>query len=441
MEYKKAKILLFFLLLLFGAACGFTVYLFYTQFFEMAIVSTVATIILLFFVLKRAMTAFWDLRDFSESIKYRDFTGAYSSLCEPYFREVKQLFLDMNIEKETQQQYLKKILEVVDTGILAYQLENNAIFTTNEALRRMLQIPQINNIGWLKNRNRKLYDDIISLKTDETKVLLVTIRNQVIKILVNASTFQTAEGSFKLIAFQNMNATFEEVEATAWKRLLSVMTHEIMNSIAPVSSLAETLQKKIEPLKNESEQFDFSNIEDIETGIETIKHRSDGLMQFAERYRNLYKPISLNVVEADVKKLFENVTRLMSLSMKKNKIEFKVLIEENLPMLEIDTSLIEQVLINLILNASEAVRGKEEPQIILSAGLTSEVKVYITVADNGVGIEPDMIDNIFIPFFSTKKTGSGIGLSLSRQIVKQHQANIHLQSKPNEGSAFTIVFR
>lgn len=439
MSYKKIKILIFFLLLLFGAGCAGVAFLFLKAYYIPGIIAAIALIFFFFYTFSRVMTAYNDLRDFAESVQYHDFTGGYSRMNEPFFREIKNVFLNLNTEKETQQQYLKLILEVVDTGILAYNMDSQDIFLTNEALRKILQIPSVGNLSWIKNRNRELYDAFIDLEPGRHTILSLNIRNQIVKILANASSFQTMDGKFKLIAFQNMNATFEEVEATAWKRLLSVMTHEIMNSIAPVSSLADTIKYLIEDFKKQENQLDADVLEDIETGIETIKNRSDGLLLFAKTYRNLYKPMTLNLEPVDVKRLFDNVYRLMNPMLKQQGIDFEIIMEERIPVTEMDASLMEQVLINLILNASDAVKQEENPRVILSAGVAAESQLYMTVVDNGTGIAPEQIDNIFIPFFSAKKKGSGIGLSLSRQIVKLHKGTIQVQSKVGEGSAFTIL--
>ncbi|MDR0364110.1 MAG: sensor histidine kinase [Bacteroidales bacterium] len=439
MTYRKIKLFILSLMLLFGAGCVGTAFLFFKEWYLFGIIALIALLLFFLFAFSRIMTGYDDLRDFSEAVQYHDFTGGYSKMNDLFLKNIKKIFLNLNIEKETQQQYLKLILEVVDTGILTYDMETQDIFLSNEALQKILQIPRIKNLHWIKSRNKELYDSLVSLEKGNNTVLTLNIKNQIVKILVNASSFQTMDGKFKLIAFQNMNATFEEVEATAWKRLLSVMTHEIMNSIAPVSSLADTINHIIVDFKEKRKKLDVNDLEDIETGIETIKNRSDGLLQFAKTYRNLYKPITLNLEWVDIDRLFRNIYRLMSPMLQQQEIDFEIITESKIPPFEMDSSLIEQVLINLILNASDAVKSKDNPHIILSAGVTSESKLYMTVVDNGDGIPAEQIDNIFIPFFSTKKKGNGIGLSLSRQIVKLHKGTMQLQSKTGEGSAFTIL--
>jgi nitrogen fixation/metabolism regulation signal transduction histidine kinase len=368
-----------------------------------------------------------------------DFSHGYFKKNEFFFKEIKRAFLDLNTAKELQQQYLRKILELIDVGILVYEIDRHTIFLSNDAFRKMTRMPAVKSINWLKTRNDAFYNDLLNLQTGDNKTLSLNINHQIINVLANATSFQTKDGNFKLIAFQDVNATLEEVEAMAWKRLLSVMTHEIMNSITPVLSLADTLKNRMDSLKNDKKTLQESDIEDIVTGIETIKHRSDGLLQFAETYRNLNRPITLNIAPTNMKHLFENIHRLMNPSLKQQGIEFRILAKGHYPILNIDPILLEQVLINLIVNASDAVRHRKNSRILLSCELSLDGKVSLSVSDNGAGIAPDMIDKIFIPFFSTKKKGSGIGLSLSRQIVQQHNGSLILQTQQGEGSVFTIV--
>jgi signal transduction histidine kinase len=241
-----------------------------------------------------------------------------------------------------------------------------------------------------------------------------------------------------LIAFQNINEALDETESKAWKKLLSVMTHEIMNSVAPISSLADTLKGRLQqaiPNLNDT----GGTIHDLEVGIDTIKRRSEGLLKFAETYRNLNKIIKPNVKKVLVRDLFENLYQLMEPTLDKKNIEMDIVLKDTSLSVEVDPSLIEQVLINLVVNAIEALKDRENAMIVLSA-TSNNNKVAIKVADNGTGIPDDVLENIFIPFFSTKKTGSGIGLSLCKQIMMLHKGNINVHSVPGQGTAFTLQF-
>jgi len=181
-------------------------------------------------------------------------------------------------------------------------------------------------------------------------------------------------------------------------------------------------------------------VDDLELGIETIKRRSEGLLKFAETYRNLNKINTLNLKKIFVRDIFENLLQLMQPTLEQKNIEIETILKDPDLSLEADTNLLEQVLINLVVNAIEAVKEKPHPKIVLSAYLNNNRKTIIRVADNGTGMPAEIQEKIFIPFFSTKKSGSGIGLSLCKQIMMLHKGNIQVQSVDGEGTAFLLQF-
>jgi signal transduction histidine kinase len=258
-------------------------------------------------------------------------------------------------------------------------------------------------------------------------------------MLINAHSFQTDGKTYKLIAFHNIGATMEEIESNSWKGLLSVMTHEIMNSIAPVASLTDTLKKRLENLRSTGCMDNHPELEDMELAMDAICRRSEGLLRFADTYRSLSKTIVPNRQPVPVGDMLNAIYQLMQPSLQQKNVQLEVKTEDPSLHVNVDRNLIEQVLINFITNATCAVSGREHPQIVLHAGRTAGGTIYITLADNGHGIAPEVREKIFIPFFSTKKNGTGIGLSLSREIVKLHNGSLHVQSKEGQGSAFTIL--
>jgi signal transduction histidine kinase len=210
-----------------------------------------------------------------------------------------------------------------------------------------------------------------------------------------------------------------------------------MNSIAPISSLADTIKNRLSSL---DKRMDTDNsLGDLELGISTIKRRSEGLLKFAETYRNLNKITKPNVKPLYVRDLFENLHSLMQPTLLQKSIELEIIIKDPNLIFQADVTLVEQVLINLLVNAIEAVKGANAPRIILYAELSNE-KTIIKIIDNGVGIAEELLDKIFIPFFSTRKSGSGIGLTLCKQIMMLHNGNIQAVSKPGEGTSFILQF-
>jgi two-component system, NtrC family, nitrogen regulation sensor histidine kinase NtrY len=388
-----------------------------------------------------------ELQQFVESVHYRDFSRRFDERNAPLslqpmrkgFNEITTTFKTIAKEKETQYVYLQKILELVDTGILSYEHATGDVMWMNEALKQMLQVPYLKTLQSLEKRELGAYNEILHISPGEKKVITLKGDKSSMKVLLSATAFQTDNKKYKLIAFQNINEALEETESKAWQKLLNVMTHEIMNSVAPISSLADTLKNRLQlamiDLKDKSGPMD-----DLELGIETIKRRSEGLLKFAETYRNLNKITKLTLQQVYVRDMFETLHHLMQPTLEKKNIELDIILKDPDLMVQADVNLIEQVLINLVVNAAEAVKEVTEPRILLSAYITPTNKAVIKIADNGVGMPDELLEKIFIPFFSTRKTGSGIGLSLCKQIMMLHKGTIHVQSKEGEGSAFLLQF-
>ncbi|WP_027391907.1 sensor histidine kinase [Aquimarina latercula] len=385
--------------------------------------------------------------DFFEAVKYRDFSRWFPEDRGPKdirflykgFNEVNRTIKEINSKNEAQYVYLQKILEMVDIGIIAYNLETGDVLWSNDSFRETLDVPSFKNIRFVEGRKPDLYDAIFETYHKEPNSISIAVQNEKIKVLISDTVFQVKEDPFKLIVLQNIDDTLNRNESEAWKKLLSVMTHEIMNSIAPISSLADTLQSHLQLTLDNPDDYPLE-IEDLNSGIKTIKNRSEGLLKFAKTYRSLSKVTHLNLDRKKITELFETIQLLMqpSLDVKNINIEFKVTppkIE-----LDIDSYLIEQVLINLILNAVDACKHRPDPQIRVLAEQKPNRNIVIKVYDNGSGIPQDIMDSIFIPFFTSKSTGSGIGLSLCKQIMLLHKGKILVNSRENEGTVFSLVF-
>jgi signal transduction histidine kinase len=304
-------------------------------------------------------------------------------------------------------------------------------------LKKILGIPYLKSLHSLEKRDAYLFKEIHHLQPGAGKIISISKDNGIVKVLASATGFQTDNKTYKLVAFQNVNEALDETEAKAWQKLLSVMTHEIMNSVAPISSLADTMLDRLQ----KATEFMLEQpaaVEDLELGIETIRRRSEGLLKFAETYRNLNKIVSPTVKKVYLRDMFENLHQLMIPTLQQKNVELEIILQNPDLSYEMDATLIEQVLINLLVNAIEAVKDKPKPRIQLAAFAAGNSKINIKVTDNGCGIPASLMDRIFIPFFSTRKNGSGIGLSLCQQILLLHKGSIQVQSVENEGSAFTL---
>jgi signal transduction histidine kinase len=239
----------------------------------------------------------------------------------------------------------------------------------------------------------------------------------------------------KLISLYNIQAELEEKEIEAWQKLIRVLTHEIMNSITPISSLASTANSMLKNIdKNKDEE-----IEDITDALSTIQKRSDGLVNFVNKFRDISKIYKPTFQPVKVSDLFYRIRLLIDSSLSENKIEFSIsIMPENLEIVA-DPDLLEHVLINLIKNSIQAIGASNSGSIKLTGEINERGRAVIKVNDNGPGISEEIIDRIFVPFYSTKKEGSGIGLSISQSIIRAHNGSMWVQSIPGKETVFTIV--
>lgn len=389
---------------------------------------------------------FIEMDDFFESIKYRDFSRWFSEEHGPRdikklhkgFNLVNQTFKEINSEREAQFLYLQKILEMVDVGIVAYNLETGTVLWVNESFLKTIDLPSFKNVRFVEARRPILFEKIFETYHTNSQDLNLDLHNETMKVLIRDTIFQVDDKAFKLIVMQNIEDTLNKNESEAWKKLLSVMTHEIMNSIAPIASLSETLHTELQQKLKDPENYQL-DLEDVDQGITSIKRRSEGLMKFAKTYRTLNKVSQVNRSKIFVDDLFKNISNLLKPSLDEKQISIEFIQQTKRLELNIDIHLIEQVLINLIINARQACEDQEDGKIVVSAERFRE-GVQIKVADNGKGIPAEILDTIFVPFYSTKKTGSGIGLSLSKQIMMLHNGRLQVQSEEGKGTVMSMIF-
>lgn len=447
MNYRVYIFQLFFrILLIVSAILGliYTIYKDQTAYEAIIGVGLLFVLINTYGFVKRRFVA---MDDFFEAVKYRDFSRWFPEDRGPKdirflykgFNEINRTIKEINSQNQAQYVYLQKILEMVDIGIIAYNLESGDVLWSNDSFGEILDLPSFKNIRFVENRKPELFNTIFETYHREPNSISIALQNESIKILISDTVFQVDDDAFKLIVIQDINNTLNKNESESWKKLLSVMTHEIMNSIAPISSLADTLQKNIQ-VAIETPEESHLELEDLNSGIKTIKNRSEGLLKFAKTYRSLSKVTNLNLQRVKVSELFNNIQLLMEPSIKAKNIDIKFNVTSPKLELDIDTHLIEQVLINLILNAVDACKDQDNAEIKVLASQNPNRDIIIKVYDNGSGIPQDILENIFVPFFTSKTTGSGIGLSLCKQIMLLHRGRIIVKSIDGEGSVFSLMF-
>ncbi|GAA4384019.1 sensor histidine kinase [Hymenobacter koreensis] len=390
------------------------------------------------------------LADYLLAVKYRDFSQFYNeehsdlSVRPLYaaFNQINGTFRQLSAERETQFTYLQTVLQLIDTGIISYDAVGEVEWV-NEAFKQTLELPYLKNIKALQKRLPALYEAIDQLQPGTPVVVKITVGDKTMQLLLSATSFKLQSRVFTLVAFKNVSHALDETETAAWQKLLRVMTHEIMNSVAPIASLADSLRRN---LRHELEQVSAPAqaervlLDDIAEGIGIIQTRSEGLLRFAQVYRDISTISAPLLTTVYVQELFGSIKGLMTPQLRESSIDLSTMVEPAELQFQVDSRLMEQVLINLVLNAAYAVRETAQPRIQLRARQTESGQVIIEVTDNGCGIPAEVMDSIFIPFFTTRRNGTGIGLSLAKQIMHLHKGSIKVQSVVGQGTVFRLEF-
>ena len=391
-----------------------------------------------------------DLTSFLESIRFSEFTrtfqiegmGASFDELNRAFNDVINDFQKVRSEKEEHFHYLQSIVQNIDVSIIAYR-KDGTVEMINKAAKQLFQIHSLKNVKGLEQLSLELVNTLINISPGENTLVKVQDQDDILQLAIYATEFKIKDKLIILATINNIQNVLEEQETEAWQKLIRVLTHEIMNSITPIASLSSTLEimlKGITDGENVKEDLDIDAVMEIQQALQTINKRSTGLLHFVNTYRNLTRIPKPNFKIFPVKDLFKNLYLLMEEEITENKINFVTNIEPENIEVSADEQLVEQVIINLIRNSMHALDGRKDPTIELKTYYNKRGRVTIQVADNGTGILPEVLDKIFIPFFTTKQSGSGIGLSLSRQILRLHNGTITAHSVPEEETIFTLTF-
>ena len=358
------------------------------------------------------------------------------------FNKILKKLRGLKDEKEAEFQYLKNIVHHAGIGLITFDKSGN-VQIINTAAKKLLKINNLNNVKELETVNPLLVEMFFRLKTGGRDLIRLTLGEDVIQLAVYVIELTLRGEEFKLISLQNIHSELEEKEMEAWQNLVRVLTHEIMNSVTPITSLATTVEEELNlQLKNDQEVKAISNeeIEDLHLAVKTIKKRSQGLNRFVQDFRNLAHIPEPKHSEIRVSELYDEILLLLRHEINNKEVQVNKSVDNENMVISADKELIEQVLINLIKNATQAFDEQTHKLIEVGAHYDEDGCPVLTVKDNGNGIEPEALDKIFIPFFTTKKTGSGIGLSLSRQIMRKHGGTLGVKSKIDEGTEFFMKF-
>jgi signal transduction histidine kinase len=344
-------------------------------------------------------------------------------------------FKNVRFEREESLKYLQTVVEHVGIGLVSFNAKGD-VELYNKAAKKILRTAHLKNIFLLDKYYNGFGQFLFQLQPDKRGTFKLVDNGEIIQLMIYGTEFRKKEQNMKLISLYNIQPELEEKEIEAWQKLIRVLTHEIMNSIAPISSLAATASGII---KNSSGQtLNNETIEDVEEALNTIHRRSEGLTSFVNKFRDISKIPKPNFQAVKVSELFYRIRLLAEQIITDKKITLSfAIVPESLEII-VDPGLIEQVLINLITNSVQALSETANGEIKLFAEINDRGRAVLKVNDNGPGISEEVIDRIFVPFFSTKKDGSGIGLSISQSIIRAHNGNMWVQSKPDAGTTFVI---
>ncbi|MEZ5195849.1 MAG: ATP-binding protein [Bacteroidales bacterium] len=390
------------------------------------------------------------LSQFFDSIRYSDFSTSFSdkSMGKSFqklsssFNDVINEFKKNRAEKEEHYNYLQTVVQHINIGIICFGHDGKVDMYNNTA-KRIFKKNVIRNVSDLANVKSELPDTLLSMKAGNKALFKIFTDDELKQLSLYATEFRMRGEDYVLVAFHDIHAELEEKEIESWQKLIRVLTHEIMNSITPISSLASTVHEMLIDPSDEKpviRALEDDDLENIDHALLTIQKRSQGLLNFVDIYRNLTRIPKPNFRYFQIKEAFERAEQLLKPKIEEFGISCTCKVYPEDLMLTADPDLLDQVIINLILNAIDAVKNKETPEVAMIAYNNQNNRTTIEVSDNGTGIQPDIIDKIFMPFFTSKKEGSGIGLSLSRQIMHLHKGSISVKSKMNEGTVFTILF-
>ena len=378
--------------------------------------------------------------DFSQNFSPRDNRAIAQSL-QQNMKLINDYLQKVKIESQQQEHYFRALIEQVGTGILSFN-ENGFVLHANQSVRKLFGMEQFTHLTQLEKVDPKLAQLIRQIQPNEQKLVQYTGKQGTTTLLIKSGAFKNQNDQLCLLSIQDINRELDEKELDSWLKLIRVLTHEIMNSIAPVTSLSESLsnyyQKDGEPITT-SEVSD-KLIQNTIRGLDIIKEQGKGLINFVDSYRKFTRLPKPDKKLLPVSNLLEKTALLRSVALPDSHTRITVKKPSEKLLVLADEKLISQVLINLVKNAVEALDQQEAGEIELIGRETPSGQVEIVVRDNGPGIPPELMEEIFVPFFTTRENGSGIGLSLSRQVMRLHGGSLKARSVPGKETSFTLRF-
>jgi nitrogen fixation/metabolism regulation signal transduction histidine kinase len=404
---------------------------------SLLIVSLILETILLIWYLTRIRR---DLLKLIHALSNDDPTMQFSRVKnDPYFSAIHKGFNELiknfrlvRLDKEVEQRFFEATVNHVSFGLMAYDREGK-VEMVNASFLELFKLANFTHLRELEEKTKQLPRLLEELNAQKESLHKLLIDGQQHHLIFLASEFRLKEKEITLISVRDISREIDQNELEAWQKLMRILRHEILNSLSPIKLLAHNLSKMPVSELNEDE------VRNMKTGLDTINRRATGLADFLDSYSNLYRVPELAFKPTPVAKLFERICTLHKDPFESLNIQATIVCEDASLEISMDDRMIEQVLINLVKNSLEALQGSSEAMLTFSAH-SSGNEAVLAVRDNGQGIPDDQLDHIFIPFYSTREEGSGVGLSFSQHIMRMHRGRIHVQSKAGEGTEIQLVF-
>lgn len=429
-------------ILLISATSVIVAFLFSSLYYFSAVFTSLLFVLQIVLLLRYIGKTNTYIKQFLENIRYNDFNdnfrveGMGSSFDElgKTFDSVIKDFQNIRSEKEEQYQILQNLIHHVNAGLIVYK-ENGEIILHNTMFQEFFNLVGVENINQHTKYHPEIPEIIQKLKSQNKILFKRVVDDDILQLAIYRTEFSLKEQNLTLLTVHDIQMELDENEMEAWQKLIRVLTHEIMNSITPISSLSSTIKGMMK-----SKESILDHHDDLLLAIQSIERRSKGLIDFVDKYRSLTKIPKPDFKIINLKLFIEHCIRLISEECTDKNIDTEITIEDASLEIVADENQMEQVIINLLKNACQAVDAIDHPKITIKAFVNNHGQTEVQIIDNGLGILPEVMDKIFIPFYTTKKDGSGIGLSICRQIMRLHGGSIFVNSEPGK-TLFSLRFR
>jgi len=391
-----------------------------------------------------------ELTEFLQHILNRDFNIRFNvdktrgDRKELYrtFNDVLQTYKEIKIEKEVQFRFLDHIVELIEVGIIVLD-QNEKVVLINSAAESMSKVTSPGTWEQLRKKNQDFTEAIDSVKGPQRVLCEFKSGQETIRLVIHVNSTTMLDEPYTIITFQDIGSVAEDMETGAWIRLMRILNHEIRNSITPISSLTETIMMILQ--HEDGHQKDLheispQNLTDIMTSLEALQQRSENLHQFINDYQQLTKIPAPSPAEIELESYLEEIHSLFRPEFERRNIKFTFQIESESQVIRADRNQVQQVLLNLVKNSMEALESIKDPRLMIRS-FREEDQIVVLISDNGTGIDPEIMDEVFVPFYTTKPQGSGIGLSLARQVMRMHGGNIRIASERGEGTTVYLDFQ